>query len=368
MKPFYRLVFTLAVAEFARGLVYLGVLPWLGTAAAVGAMSLNLLGETFAKPLGGWVIDRYGWRMAVRLALPLLAGGLLLTATPKTILVGAVASGLAVGWIHLAVLRAGHGEELSWVQSAWMVGVGAGVLGAPWVAEFGLDLPVLCYLSAGLTGTALLSAWNVASGRAPEGRQQTGSFGQAWRAAVRLMPLVFVQTAVAAGLIAALPILGRMFWGPGQYNLVLVAGALACVPFLLNRRLHNRKGRIAGAIAIAIGLGLLAANFHWLAQAAAMAILGAGLGLFMPAWLHVVKIRAPEAAAGRLWALVGLIEGLSASVGSALSEWLAPRHASGLLASGAFAYAMLALVHTFFGLDRPVDGGPMSHHSSAMHR
>jgi hypothetical protein len=367
VKPFYRLIFTLGVAEFARGLIFLGVLPWLGTAAAVGAMSLNVLGETFAKPMGGWVIDHYGWRVTLRLALPLLAGGIMLTALPSMILVGAVVAGLASGWVHLCVLRSARNEELGWVQSSWMAGVGAGVLGAPWVAGYGLTY--LCLFVTGLIVVAMVACLRVEGGRRPEARSRTGGFGTAWRVALRLLPLVFLQTAVAAGLIAALPILGRLFWGAGHYNIILLTGGISCVPFLLARRFHNRRGRIVGATVIALGLALLAANLNLYLELLGMACIGAGLGLFMPAWLHVVKARAPESAAGRLWALIGLIEGLSASVGTALSEWLMPKHAPGLLASGALAYAALAVIHTFIGgTEGSPDSVAMSHQSSALPR
>ena len=222
--------------------------------------AVQVLANLIGPPLGGWVTDTLSWRWGFYLVLP----------------VGALA--LALAWFGLVN------------KSQWR---GWQTLRLDWQSAL-IPIPVL----------KLPAMWKPVAG--------TLLLGMATNGAIAYFPLylqkIHAQTATATGL-SLLPML-------------LMAGIASGAGGSLASR-YSRQTQSAAWILIILGFSLLAV-FHTANIVLVAALIGAGLGLLLPVYLHAAQQAGGEVYLATASGLVQMARNLGGALGiPLLGAWLA---------------------------------------------
>ncbi len=375
---------TTACVEFARGALFLSLLPaYLTQGLSMSVATLGLvisaqyLADTVFKIPTGWLVDRFGpWRvLAPFLSLSAVAVYLLprVHASLAFMLLGVLFGvGSSANWpaVLSGSVEIGGMERRASATSivflAWLAGGGLGPVLVNFLIGRGFHTAFLV-AAAVVTGApvaALLGLRRLRAGRHPatrpaESPDSPGAVLDGIRRAGWLIPGMFVQMLALGILLPVLVPFARqhLHLTPPQYGFMLLAGGTVTVLCLLPMgRVVDRLGSklllvggfmMAAAAVVLLALARDASGLLW-----RTALLGLSYAIILPAWngLTVGKIDA-----GRRGLLLGVfmaIEGLGIAVGpilgGALYTWhvQAPFFVTGaILAVIAVFYALVANRH-----------------------
>jgi MFS family permease len=340
-------------------------------------MSARAVGTAAASLLGGWVADRLSPVVAM-LSADVVRGGMLVT------LAGAAGS-VPVVWIAVMTLVIGLGESVfvpaytavmaqvapagglrsanaltAMARNGAQVAgpVAAGLVVAAWGAQAALAADAATFAASITTLLVLARSMPLSRGAAqvPLNRQAllagwSEVLGRPWLA----WSIASAITALCLGLaplLILLPLLGRDYTtGSGGYATLLAGfGAGTVVGAAAAARLGGpRRGVLAqaGIAVVAVPMAFLAVPGSVIAAVAAVAVAGAGYGLFGVVWTTALQEQVPAAVLGRV-AAVDTALGLGAMplgylLGGQLAHWAGPHLALALLAPAAAAAALAPL-------------------------
>ena len=349
---------TLPVApRFARGPIGLDGAAF---GLAIGMFSLAALA---ARPVVGWIADRYGRR-------PLLVGGALITALATALhlvvdslvpfvavraLLGVGEAAFLVAMLSAAADLAPDGrtgEALSLGSLALWLGVAIGPVIGEWLLGGGSYAPVwigaaLLSLVAGVMALAVSEtrpATATLDGQpAPRGRLFHP-------AAVLPGLLVLCATWGMAGFLPFLPLHAAELGQGGVGVALALYGGIICAVRLFGARLPDRVGpaRLA-AVALAItasGLMLLGVLPGYAGMLVATAVFAVGIALAIPAILALAIARAPASERGSVVGTTSVFLDLSFGIAPVLLTPLADAagYEAAFIASGVVAAAGVLLV------------------------
>ena len=290
------------------------------TGAAFGiAIGLYSLAALAARPVVGWIADRFGRR-------PLLVGGAVLTAvaTAGTLLVDtllpfiAVRAVLGIGEAAflVAMIAAAAdlapegrtGEAISLVSLALWLGVAIGPVIGEWLlgSQGGVDYAPVWIAAAVLSGLAAVVALAVPETRpvaAPAADGEKPARGPLFHPA-GVLPgiLVLCATWGMAGFIPFLPLHAANLGAGGAGPALAIYGGIVVVVRLFGARLPDRlgPGRLS-AVAMAItaaGLVLMGVLPGYGGLLAATAVFAVGIALVFPSILALAIQRVPASERG----------------------------------------------------------------------
>lgn len=359
---FWAFLGVLAAVEFARGALFISILPTyitaeLGYGVAVSGLvlSAHYLADTLFKSPLGWLVDRYGGRQVLSLAFPWILLSVLLLQrgrSPWLLVLAAGLYGLAAAPTWPSVVGAlidlappeERGGIMGAVNMAWLGGSGLGTIlvnflassafrQAFWAVEGVLALGLL--LALGLRFRQRRSTRLCQEDR-PSLRQQ---LDRIWKhlASVRpLLPGMFVQTLSIGMLLPILAPYARLRLGLTQAHyayLLLIGGGMTVLLLVPFGRLADRWS-YRGFLTVGFALAALSLLFlvdvekvTWVY--ALVCLLGASYAMILPSWNAVVTRALPSTVRGALIGFFMSVEGLGVAsgpiLGAKLWEVLGPR-------------------------------------------
>jgi MFS family permease len=350
------------------------------TGAAFGlAIGLYSLAALAARPVVGWVADRYGRR-------PLLVGGAAMTAaaTALTLLVDtllpfiAVRAVLGIGEAAflVAMLAAAAdlapegrtGEAISLASLALWLGVAVGPVIGEWLlgSRGGVDYAPVWVAAAVLSGIAALIALVVPETRpvaTPRADGEPSRRGPLFHPA-GVLPgiLVLCATWGMAAFIPFLPLHAVNLGAAGAGPALAIYGGVIVVVRLFGARLPDRlgPGRLT-AVALGItaaGLVLLGVLPGYAGLLAATAVFAVGIALVFPAILALAILRVPAdergSVVGTTSVFLDLAFGLAPVALTPLAD--AAGYGAAFIVSGVVAAAGVAIVGGARLATRPTPG------------
>ncbi|MDI3280152.1 MAG: MFS transporter [Bacillota bacterium] len=380
LRPsFWAFLGTLAAVEFARGALFISILPTyittqLGYGVAVSGLvlSAHYLADTLFKSPLGWLVDRYGGRRILSLALPWVLFSVFLLQSghsPWLLVLAAGLYGLAAAptWPSVVgtLIELSPPEErggiMGAVNMAWLMGSGLGTIlvnflisstfqRAFWAVEAVLALGLLLALGLRLRQRRSSRHHQVDH---PSLRQQLDRIWKHLASIRALLPGMFVQTLSIGMLLPVLAPYARLQLGLTQahYAYLLLAGGgvtvLLLVPFgRLADRWSYRGFLTLGFALAALSLLLLVDVEKVVWVYALVCLLGAAYAMILPSWNAVLTRTLPSTVRGTLIGFFMSVEGLGVAsgpvLGAKLWEILGPQvpfHASA---------AVLAVMAVFY--------------------
>ncbi|MCL6454406.1 MAG: MFS transporter [Alicyclobacillus sp.] len=378
----------LGLTEFVRGSLLFFILPiyihgilHLPEGVVGYAMAAHYALDTCLRGPSGWLADRLGQRKVAVTALGIGWVGLWLLVRVHSdwaviLGCGLLGVGMAAIWpcvvarVTAGLPSAANATAMAGVMMAWLVGVGSGTvvmsvaLGRRVVGGFAALLAVwlLCIAIAGVCLTGYR--------REDHEREHLG-----WRAFVRsisfirlLVPGIFIQTFIMGILMPVFVLYTQYVIGlPAEsYSLLLVTGgAVAVVLQLPVGRLVDRFSYKPFLLA---GFGVCGLFLVWLGRVhtmpllfAAIAGVGAGYALILPAWNSVLVHSIDAHRRTLMWGLFMTVEGLGMAcgplVGARLMQDFQP--STPFLVAGCVLFAML-LFYAYAPVERRFSGSAHS--------
>ena len=350
------------------------------TGAAFGlAIGLYSLAALAARPVVGWVADRFGRR-------PLLVGGALMTAvaTACTLLVDtllpfiAVRAVLGIGEAAflVAMIAAAAdlapdgrtGEAISLASLALWLGVAIGPVIGEWLlgSQGGVDYAPVWIAAAAFSGLAGLVALTVPETRpdvAPGAGAGPPRRGPLFHPA-GVLPgiLVLCATWGMAGFIPFLPLHAADLGAAGAGPALAIYGGIIVVVRLFGAKLPDRigPGRLT-AVALTItsaGLILMGVLPGYSGLLAATAVLAVGIALVFPSILALAILRVPAAERGSVVGTTSVFLDLSFGLAPVALTPLADAagYGAAFIVSGVVAAAGVAIVGATRIATRPTAG------------
>jgi processive 1,2-diacylglycerol beta-glucosyltransferase len=345
----------IATAEFARGALFITLLPTYLPRHGLSAVDVGLvlsgqyLADLVFKIPSGWLEDRFGpWPVLVP-SLTLAAMAVFLLphlSSPGALLADAVAFGAglspnwpaAMSWMPRLAPPEAKASATGLIFIAWLGGGGLGPVLITFISSsysFHFAFRLLAVVMAvaplvtlaGLTG--LLGRVTTAVGQVHlPGRETVANLARQLHQVRRLLPGMFVQT-FSLGLI--LPVLApfvRFHLGLSQtqYGLVLLCGGGVAVLCLLP----------FGRLADSYGFRPFLVSGFWLAGAAGFlipflpasgvfwdaAVLGLSYAMILPSWNGLLIASVPDEQRGLFLGVFMAVEGLGLAVGPVLGGLL----------------------------------------------
>jgi len=288
--------------------------------AAVGfAIAVFSIAALVARPVVGWMTDRFGRRVSLLTGGVLMVVGLLAHVPVHDLVSFVVARcilGIAEGFWLVAALAAAadlapegrRGESLSFLSLTLYLGLAIG----PWLAEALLDaaasVALVWLVTAAIAATALGLAWltpETAPGRTAASGERAVPAGETRLIhPAGLFPgfVIFLGLAGMAYFLSFLPLYARSIGLEGAGLPLAEYGLVVVVLRIVGARLPDRLGavRLSGSalVAAAIGLAVIAAWPSLAGLLVGTALFAFGVAFVMPALLALTVARVPPGERG----------------------------------------------------------------------
>jgi MFS family permease len=288
--------------------------------AAVGfAIAVFSLAALAARPLVGWMTDRFGRRVSLLAGGGLMVVGLLAHVPVHDFgwfVVARCLLGIAEGFWLVAALAAAadmapegrRGESLSFLSLTLYLGLAIG----PWLAEAflggGASLAFVWVVTAAIAAAALGLAWFIPETAPVRTREHTGR--DVPRARPRLVHpaglfpgfVIFLGLAGMAYFLSFVPLYARSIGLDGASLPLAEYGLIVVALRLVGARLPDRLGavRLSGSalVAAAVGLAVIAGWPSLAGLLVGTALFAFGVAFVMPALLALTVARVPAAERG----------------------------------------------------------------------
>jgi MFS family permease len=330
----------LFLVEFVRGAVLVSLMPIFGAKTlglapdAIGAaISVHYLTDTLLKMAIGYLLDRFSYRIVVLVGLIISLAGIYLLqfSTLPWMFIGAAALygiGMSPIWIVCLtkVSDQQRATQMGLLYTIWMVGLGSG----PIVCNILLDYSIpntyrlLILLSALACGLAFFMkrARAVTPHRLPF-REQTRILKERLGRMRLLLPGMILQTMGASMLVPILPAFAEHELGVTgtHYSILLAVGGIFAAGGLIPMgRLSDRIGGrkwflVAGFLAFACGLYILAWGLPFWYCLGITALLGLAYAAIQPAWNALLAAYVPPQQEGLGWGILSTVEGIGVMIG-----------------------------------------------------
>lgn len=344
---FLALLFIVGAVEFARGALFISILPayiteqlgyGVGTVGLV--ISAHYLMDTLFRSPAGWLVDRVGPWAVLLLGLPIAFAGILILSThqPEWVLILAAALfgvGAAPTWpavVSNAVSmspEAERGGTLSTVFVAWLVGSGIGTVlvnfvvshtyrEAFWLLGGVFSLAILVTVAMRLLRRTPVAHTARPLPAAAYFRQM---FSHLWTVRA-LLPGTYLQTACLGLLLPVLLPYAKMRLGldqAGYGTLLMVGGGVTVLLLTPMGRLADRWDYrfllTTGFVVAAGALTVLTFLRHLWTVYIFAAVLGGSYAMILPSWNALLAKALPEKQRGSLFGLFQSLEGLGIGTG-----------------------------------------------------
>lgn len=334
----YGIIPHLAAIRFPEAVSVFGMLPVRAVEIQGYCLAAYTLAELFCKLPGGHWVDHIGPKLPLRTGLILSVATIpliLWARRPETLLLACFLHGVGAAPIWPAVISAWtrgqdaaqRGHIMGQILTAWMAGLGAGlILGNILVdlsgrAELVYTLSPLVLLAVPL----MLAFWGAPMpGPAHQGDEDLGGIWKGVPREIRMMALgLFVQNLAFGSLILVFREISLQKLGllPSQFGLLVLMGGAPAVGLLTPAgRIADRIGRRSAVIypMFLVAPIILAAPFvsylpfpGWgrvIFMIPGLVVAALAYALMLPAWHALAIGRIPEAQRGRSLALLMSIE------------------------------------------------------------
>lgn len=356
----------LFLVEFVRGAVLVSLLPiygakTLGLAPDVigAAISAHYITDTLLKMAIGYLLDRFSYRIVVQAGLFISLAGvyLLQFAELPWMFIGAAALygiGMSPIWIVCLtkVSEQKRATQMGLLYTIWMVGLGSGPIVCNILLDYNVSFTYKLLVTLSALACLLTFFMNRARAVTPHRlplREQAAILKDRLSRMKLLLPGMILQTMGASMLVPILPGFAERELGMtgAHYSVLLTAGGICAAGGLipmgkLSDKLGGRKWfLVAGFLAFAAGLYVLAWGLAFWYCVLIVAVLGLSYAAIQPAWNALLAAYVPPKQEGLGWGVLSTFEGIGVMIGPV---------AGGLIASWGSESAVFWISAALFGL------------------